>query len=132
MITDSNDKTTFPLKLLLTDREVSRLHKDFAKNSSANIKLSKTQLLKKMQSGGFLGSLLGPLLKTGLPLLKNVLKPLVKNVLIQLGLTTAASAADPGIRKKDSQIDINNINNSNTEMDDIIKIVKGLEKSGCW
>ena len=51
-------------------------------------------------SGGFLGRLLGPLLKTGLRLIKNVIKPLVKSVLIPLGLTAAASAADVGIYKK--------------------------------
>ena len=53
-----------------------------------------------IQSGGFLSRLLGPLLKTGLPLIKNVIKPLAKSVLIPLGLTTAASAADVGIHKK--------------------------------
>ena len=52
------------------------------------------------QSGGFFGRLLGPLLKTGLPLMKNVTKPLAKSVLIPLGLTAAASAADAGTRKK--------------------------------
>ena len=50
-----------------------------------------------MQSGGFLGRLLGPLLKTGLPLMKSLIKPLAKSVLIPLGLTTAASRADAGI-----------------------------------
>ena len=54
-----------------------------------------------IQSGGFLGRLLGPLLKTGLPLIKNVIKPLAKRVLIPLGLTAASSsAADGGIHKK--------------------------------
>ena len=52
-----------------------------------------------MRSGGFLGRLLGPLLTTGLPLIKNVIKPLTKSVLIPLGLTAAASAADAGIHK---------------------------------
>ena len=52
-----------------------------------------------IQSGGFLGRLLGPLLQTGLPLIKNVIKPLAKSVLIPLGLTAAASAADAGIHK---------------------------------
>ena len=52
-----------------------------------------------IQSGGFLGRLLGPLLKTGLPLIKNVIKPLAKIVLIPLGLTAAASAADAAIHK---------------------------------
>ena len=53
-----------------------------------------------IQSGGFLDRLLVPLLKTGLPLIKNVIKPLIKSVLIPLGLTAAASAADAGIHKK--------------------------------
>ena len=53
-----------------------------------------------IKSGGFRGRLLDPLLKTGLPLIKNVIKPLGKNVLISLGLTAAASAADAGIHKK--------------------------------
>ena len=53
-----------------------------------------------IQSGGFLGRLLGPLPKTGLPLMKSVIKPLAKSVLIPLGLTAAASAADAGIHKK--------------------------------
>ena len=53
-----------------------------------------------IQSGGFLGRPLGPSLKTGLPLIKNVIKPLAKSVLIRLGLTAAASAADAGIHKK--------------------------------
>ena len=52
-----------------------------------------------IQSGGILGRLLGPLLKTRLPLIKNVIKPLAKSVLIPLGLTAAASAADAGIHK---------------------------------
>ena len=67
---------------------------------STDIKLSKTQINKIIQSGGFLGTLIGPLLKTGLPLIKNVIKPLAKSVLIPLGLTAALSAADAGIHKK--------------------------------
>ena len=59
----------------------------------------KTQISKMIQSGGFLVRLLGPLLKRGLPLRKNVIKPLAKSVLIILGSTAAASAADAGIHK---------------------------------
>ena len=59
---------------------------------STDIKLSQTQLLKMIHSGGFLGRLLRPLIKTVLLLIKNVIKPLTKNVLIPLGLTAAASA----------------------------------------
>ena len=69
-------------------------------NSSKDIKLSETQLSKKIQSGGFFGRLLGPLMKVGLPLMKNVLTLLAKSVLVPLGLTAAASAVDVGIYKK--------------------------------
>ena len=100
MIGDSNDKTNFSHELLLTDRQVSSIRKTFSYNSSVGIKCSKTQLSKMIKSGGFLGKLLGPLLKTGLPLIKNVITQLAKSVLIPLELTAAASAADPGIHKK--------------------------------
>ena len=70
MIGNSNDETSFPHKLLLTDRQVLSICKSFGDNSSADIKFSKTQLSKMIQSGGFIGKLLGPLLKTGLPLIK--------------------------------------------------------------
>ena len=99
MIGDS-DEANFPHEVLLTDRQVSSIRKAFANNSPANIKFSKTQLLKMIQSGGFLGKLLGPLLKAWLPLIKNVFMPLAKSVLIPLGLTAGASAADAGIHKK--------------------------------
>ena len=95
-----DNESNFPHKLLLTNRKVANLRKAFANYLSTDIKLSKTQLSKMIQSGGFLGRLLGPLLKTGLPLIKNVIKPLAKSVLIPLGLTAAASAADAGIHKK--------------------------------
>ena len=73
-----DNETSFPHELLLTNRQVSNLRKSFANNSSTDIKLSETQLSKIIQSGGFLGRLLRPLLKTGLPLIKNVIKPLAK------------------------------------------------------
>ena len=95
-----DNETDFPHKLLLTDRQVSNLCKSFANHSSADMKLSKTKLSKMIQSGGFLSRLLGPLLKTGLQLIKDVIKSLAKSVLIPLGLTAAASAADAGIHKK--------------------------------
>ena len=62
---DSNDENNFPHKLLSTNTQISKLHKAFGNHSSANTKLSKTQLHKIVQSGRFLGRLLGPLLKTG-------------------------------------------------------------------
>ena len=95
-----NNENNFPHELLQTNRQVSNLCKSFGNNSSAVIKLSKTQLLKMIQLGGFLNRLLGTLLKTGLPLIKNVIKPIAKSVLIPLGLTAAASAAGAGIHKK--------------------------------
>ena len=100
MVGNSNDNTNLPHELLLTNRQVTNIRKAFTKNTKTNIKLSKTQLSKMIQSGGFLGRLLGPLLKTGLTLIKSVIKPLAKTVLLPLRLTAAASATDAGIHKK--------------------------------
>ena len=132
MVGNSNDNTNFPHELLLTNRQVANIRIAFANHSSTDIKLSKTQLSKMIQSGGFLGKILGPLLKTGLPLMKSVIKPLAKSVLIPLGLTAAASAADAGIHKKILRSGHNNTTLiiSNDEMDDILKKVKYLENSG--
>ena len=130
MIDNFNDETNFPHELVLTNREVANLRKAFGTNSSADIKLSKTHLSKTLQSGRFLGRLLGSLLKTGLPLIKNVIKPLVKSVLILLGLTAAASAADAGIHKKILGYGTTTLIISSDEMEDIIKIVKSAEDSG--
>ena len=69
-------ETNFTYQFLLTNRQVANIRKAFANNSSIDIKWSKTQLSKMIQSGGFLGKLLGPLQKTGLPSIKNVIKPL--------------------------------------------------------
>ena len=89
-------------------------------------------------SGRFLGRLLGPLLKAGLPLIKYVIKPLAKICLIPLGLTAAASAADEGIHKKilgsgnrhSSSASHRKLIISNKEIEGIIKIIKSLEDSG--
>ena len=70
MIGNSDDETNFPHKLLLTNRQVANLRKAFPNKTATDIKLSKIQLSKMMQLGGFLGRLLGPSLKTGLPLKK--------------------------------------------------------------
>ena len=130
IIGDSDDRVNFPHELLLTNRQVSDLCKAFANKSSTNVKLSKTQIYKMIQSGGFPGRLLGPLVKTGLPLMKNVIKPLAKSVLIPLSLTAAASAADARIHKKILESGNATLIISNDEMKDIIKIVKSLEDSG--
>ena len=130
MIGNSNDETNFLHELLLTDRQVSSIRKAFSNNSSANIKFSKTQVSKMIQSGGFLGKLLGPLLRTGLPLMKNVITRLTKSVLIPLGLTAAALAADAGIHKKILGSGNTTLIISNKDMEDLIRIVKSLEDSG--
>ena len=115
---------------MLTNRQVANLRKAFAYYLSTDIKLSKTQLFKMMQLGGFLGKLLGPLLRTGLPLMKSVIQPLAKSVLIPLRLTAAASAADAGMHKKVLGSGHNQtLIISNDEMEDILKIVKSLEDS---
>ena len=100
MIGNSDNETDFPHKLLLTNRQVTNLRKALANYLSTDIKLSKTQLSKMIQSGGFLGRFLSPLLKTELSLMKNIIQPLANSVLIPLRLTAAVSAADPGIHKK--------------------------------
>ena len=102
---------SLPHELLLRTRQATKLRNAIQNNMSTDIKLSKAQISKIIQSGGLLGKLLGPLLKTGLPLIKNVIKPLAKSVLIPLGLTAAASAADVGMQKKNTWFWNNNFNN---------------------
>ena len=118
-----------PHGLLLTTRQKSKLRNAFNNNMSTDLKLSKTQISKIDQSGEFLGRLLGTLLKTGLPSIKIVIKPLAKSVLIPLGLTAAASAADAGIYKRILGSGNTTLIISNEEMNDIIKIVQALQDS---
>ena len=126
MVSNSNDNTNFPHELLLTNRQVANIRKAFAKNTSTDVKLSKTQLSKMIQSGGFLGNLLG---KLAGPLTK-VAKPLAKNVLAPLGISAAMSSIDGSIKKKMLGSGTTTLIVSNDEMNDILKIVKFLEDSG--
>ena len=126
MVTNSNDNTNFPHQLLLTNKQVANIRKAFAKNTSNDIKLSKTQLSKMIQSGGFLGNLLGKLAG----LLMKVAMPLAKNVLAPLGISAAISAIDGSIKKKMLGAGTTTLIILNDEMDDILKIVKSLENSG--
>ena len=91
----------------MTTRQKTKLRNTFNNNISTDLKLSKAQISKIIQSGGFLGSLLsklaGPLMKVAIPLAKNVLAP--------LGITAAASAIDAGIQKKNALFWNNNFNN---------------------
>ena len=93
-----SDGNYLPHELLLTTRQKTKLRNAFNNNTSAGINLSKAQINKIIQSGGFLGSLLsklaGPLMKVAVPLAKNILAP--------LGITAAASAIDKGIQKKNT------------------------------
>ena len=111
MINNSNDETNFSHKLLLTNRQVANLRKAFANYLSTDIKLSKIQLSKIVQSKGFLGRLLGPLLNTGSQLMKNVIKQLPKIILIPLCWTAPESAPDSGIHKKNFRFRKNYTNN---------------------
>ena len=114
-----------PHELLLKTRQKTRLRNAFNNNKSTDLKLSKAQISKIIQSGGFLGSLLsklaGPLMKVAISLAKNVLAP--------LGITTAASAIDVGIQKKIHGSGTTTLIISNEEMNDIMKIVQALEDS---
>ena len=96
---------------------------------STAIKLSNVKISKIIQFRGFLSKPLGPLLKTGLPLIKNVIKPLPKSVLIPLGLTAAASPADAEIQKKILGSGTTTLIISNEEMNEILKIIQTLEDS---
>ena len=96
------DGDKLPRELLLTTRQKTKLRNAFENNMSSDIKLSKTQVSKIIQSGVFLGPLLnniaGPLIKVAVPLAKNILSP--------LGITAAVSTIDAGLQK--------NINGSGT------------------
>ena len=117
MIGNSDDETNFPHKSFLTNRQVANLRKAFANHTSTDIKLSKAQLTK-IQKGELL-KFLAPLLKSGLPLLKSVIKPLG-----MLSLTAAASATDSAKNKKILGSGTTTLIISNDEMNDILKIVK--------
>ena len=124
MIGNSDDEANFPHKLLLTNRQVSNISKTFANHTSTDIKLSKARLTK-MEKGGFL-KFLAPLLKSGLTLLKPVIKPLD-----MLGITAVASALDAAISKiKLESGDHTTLIICNNDMQDLLKIVKSLEDSG--
>ena len=114
-----------PHELLLTTRQKAKLRNAFNNNMSADLKLSKAQISKIIQSGGFLGSLLsklaGPLMKVAIPLAKNVSAP--------LGITAAASAIDAGIQKKLHGSGRATLIISNEEMNYIMKIVQAPEDS---
>ena len=99
MVGSFNDKINLP-ELLLTNKQVANIFKTFVNSFSADIKLLKTQLFKMILSRGSFGRRLGLSLRTGLPLMKNLIKPLAKSVLIPLGLTTTVSAADAAMHKK--------------------------------
>ena len=119
------DRNDLPHELLLTARQKTKLRNAFNNNTSAGTKLSKEQINKTIQSGGFLGSLLsklvGPLIKGAVPLTKYVLAP--------LGITAGASAKDAGIQKKMHRSETTTLIISNEEMNDIRKIVQALEDS---
>ena len=124
MIGNYDDEANFPHKLLLTNRQVANIRNAIANQTSANINLSKAQL-NKMLKGGFL-RFLAPLLKSRLPLLKSVIKPLG-----MLGLTASASTTDAAINKKIlGSENHTTLIISNDDMQDLLKIVKSLEDCG--
>ena len=110
--------------LLLTTRQTTKLRNAIENNLETDIKLSKAQIFKIIQSGGFLGKIIGPLLKTLLPLLNTVIKTLGL-----FGLKAASSAIDAGVQKKIYGSGTTTLVISNEEMDGIMKIVQALEDS---
>ena len=119
------NKDERPHELLLTTRQNTKLRNALNNNSATDIKLSKAQIKKIIQSGGFLGKLLsklaGPLMKVALSLAKNVLAP--------LALTAAMSAIAGSIQKKIYGSGVKLIIEQE-DMNDIMKIIKALENSG--
>ena len=119
------NRNNLPHELLLTTRQKTKVTNAFNNNMSTDLKLSKVQISKIIQSGGFLGSLVsklaGPLMKVEIPLAKNVLAP--------LGIIAAASAINAGIKKKIHVSGNTTLIISNEEMNDIIKIIQALEDS---
>ena len=125
LVTKNFNKDELPHELFLTTRQSTKLRNAIKNNLSADIKFRKAQLKKLIQSGDFLGKLLskiaGPLMKVAMPLAKNVLAP--------LGITAAMSAIDGNIQKK-MRGDRIKLMIDNEDMNDIMKIIKALEKSG--
>ena len=119
------NSNNLPRELLLTIRQTTKLRNAIESNMSTDIKLSKAQISKIIQSGGFLGKLLGPLLKTGLPLLKSVMKPFGL-----LGLTAASPAIDVGVQKNIYGSRTTTLVISDEEMNGIMQIVQALGNSG--
>ena len=119
------NKEETPHELLLTTRPNTKLRNTLNNNSATDIKLSKAQIKKLIQSGGFLGKLLS---KLGGPLMK-VAMPLAKNVLTPLGLTAAMSFIDGSIQKKIHGAGVKLIIEQK-DMKDIMKIIKALKNSG--
>ena len=119
------NSTIYWVLLLLTTRQNTKLRNAINNNLATNIKLSKAQIKKLIQSGGVLGKLLS---KLAGPLMK-VAMPLAKNVLATLGLTAAMSAIDGSIQKKIRGDGVKSIIEQE-DMNDIIKIIEALENSG--
>ena len=116
---------SLPHESLLTTKQKTNLRNAFENNMSTDIKLSRAQISKIIQSGGFLGALLsklaGPLMKVAVPLAKNILAP--------LGITAAASAIDAGIQKKIHGSGTTTLIISNEEINEILIIIQALEDS---
>ena len=112
-----------PHELLLTTRQKIKLRKAFNNNMSTDLKLFKAQTSKIIQSGGFLGPLLGMLAGQ----LMKVATSLAKNVLAPLGITAAASAFDAGIQRKIHGSGTTTLIISNEEINDIVNILQALE-----
>ena len=122
---DGND---LPHELLLTTSQKTKLRNAFNNNMTTDLILSKAHISKIIQSGAFLGSLLSKLAGW----LMKVAIPLAKNVWALLGITAAASAIDAGIQKKMHGSGTTTLIISNKKVNDIIKIVQGLEDSNIF
>ena len=124
-ILNEND---LPHELLQTTRQITKLRNAFNNNMPTDIKQSKAQICKIIQSGGFLGSLLSKLAG----LLMNVAVPLAKHIISPLEIIAAASAVHAQIQKKMHGSGTTFLMISNEEINDIMKIVQALEDSNFY
>ena len=125
MNANMSNKNNLPHELLLTTRQTTKLRNAIKNNMSTDIKLSKAQISKIIQSGGFLSSLLS---KVAVSLMK-VAVSLAKDILATLGITAAASTIDGAIQKKIHGSGTKTLIISNEEMNNTMKIIQTLVNS---
>ena len=128
MISNTANEVNFLHKSVLTNGKIPSLCKTFTYNLSANMKLSTTHFSKKIHVGEFPGINIGTLMKAGLPLIKNIIKPLAKSLPVPLRLTAAAPPPDASFPQIILVSRTTPLTISNKEKEDIKKIIRYFEE----